>query len=151
MISERRQWGHHKDAGFLIVNIWWIWSLVYSNTFNSLQRQYLLEWKNVSQCWGSVSHLVPKVPRPSGQWGRDAVTKWLTGPAQSRVFNRFLGKLCCCGFEGTKSGLQWHQNNFIMLFITSSVFHTSEHLLRDGHVNTAVNQAQSIFMSCRIV
>lgn len=37
------------------------------------------------------------------------------------------------------------------IFITSSVFHTAEYLLHDGHVNTIVSQAQSIFVSCRII
>ena len=37
------------------------------------------------------------------------------------------------------------------IFITSSVFHTAEYLLHDGRVNTIVSQAQSVFVSCRII
>lgn len=128
-----------RHIGFLIVNIWWVWSLVYSNTFGSLQRQYLLEWKKVS-----AGEVFPTwFPRYQDLLVNEAGTlsqnDWqglLRAESSTDSWVR-----CCCGFEGRKSGLQWHQNNFIMLFITSSVFHTTEHLLRDGHVNTTVNQA----------
>lgn len=93
-----------------------------------LERQYFLEWKRGV----SLGKVFPRFE--TNEAGTMSRNDWRDLP-RAKLFSRFLGRSRCWDSKGRKKGLQWGQNNVIVLPVTSFCVPLTrmEHLLCDGH------------------